>query len=916
MLENIKGLKIRGRCFDNESYLTLFPNPSDRISLIYGKNGSGKSTISEGFSCIAGDTFPPDLTASLFDAEKNTISLSEDSKLFVFNEKYIDENVKIDDDGLGTIILLGGQVDVQMEIDRKLAEVATLEIECESLLNEYNKYLEPQSPLNPQYHWARIGTILKQPGGWAETDSKIKNNRRNSSVTDDVITEICGLSTTLTSSDLQKKFDDAQALLEKVSDVAAIFPNEIKVFSYDDNWEQSVLNVLSVKLEEPILTDREEIILAMIQNGCQMSVEKARHEFSLEYTSRCPYCYQEVSKTYKQNLIDSIDKVLNKEVDAHKAALKSIPIPKLSIDLTSFEVLDPILLKSINAQIRSCQEIINNYESAIDTKINNVYTPIHLKSCEFSNSIVRLNELLKELEAKRKEFNAAANKKDSLIKELIYINKLIAHLQVAQVHKDYLKQIEEKDKIADKLIKQQEALRGIQETLRDLEQRKSNIGLAINNINNALDYIFFSQGRLSIELKNDKYYLKSRGKNVKPKNISLGERNIIALSYFFTQILANQEISRLYKDETFIIVDDPISSFDFENKIGIASFLRFQVNRLINGNPKSKILILSHDLETVFNLRKAMDEVCQSIKGIAGIKPVSYIVWELDGLFLKNLTKNHNEYGILIKKVYHYANGDSNIDNVTIGNIMRRVLEAFSTFNYQKSIEKVSCDKNILKELGNHSVYFENLMYRLVLHGESHYEEQVYSIHDGNNFYEFISEVEKQKTAKNILCFMYLLNPYHIVAYLREVSNSKNNIELWIKDIPENESFEIIETKVKRIVPLYDLPLSAGIGNESFDGIPFEEYETENQICDFALKVSGDSMEPNIKDQSIVLIKRTDNVDEGKPGAFYLNGKMYCKYLSYKDGSTLLCSFNNKYNPIVIESEDTLFVYGEVIEII
>lgn len=41
-----------------------------------------------------------------------------------------------------------------------------------------------------------------------------------------------------------------------------------------------------------------------------------------------------------------------------------------------------------------------------------------------------------------------------------------------------------------------------------------------------------------------KYYLKSRGKDVKPKNVSQGERNIIALCYFFLQIASN--LSRLH----------------------------------------------------------------------------------------------------------------------------------------------------------------------------------------------------------------------------------------------------------------------------------------------------------------------------------------------------------------------------------
>ena len=916
MFEKIKGLKIQGRCFNEETDLILFPNPNDRISIVYGKNGSGKSTISEGLSSIASNSLSNDLTVSLLNAEKHTVVLSEECKLFVFNEKYIDENVKIDDDGLGTIILLGGQVNVQNEIDKKLAEVKTLQTESEVIQKEYDKYLEPKNPLNPQYHWTRLITILKQAGGWAEIDSKIKDHRRNSSVTDDVIAEICSLSTKLTSAELHQKFNDTQALLNKVSNITTSYQEEIKPFTLDSEWEHTVLEVLSTKLEEPVLSDREKLILATIQNGNQTSIESAHHKFSLKETSVCPYCYQEVSETYKQGLINSIDKVLNKEVDAHKMALKAIPIPNLNINLASFEDLDPKLFKSIIMQLKECQEIIEYYKTAIDTKLNSIYTPVRLSSRNLSAAVMQLNELLKKLEDKRKEFNIAASKKGALVKELILINKLIAHLQTSQVYKDYQKQTDEKNKIADRLSKKQRSLEDAKETLHKLEQRKSDIGLAINNINNALDYVFFSQGRLSIELKNQKYYLKSNGKNVKPKNISLGERNIIALCYFFTQILANQEISRLYQDETFIVVDDPISSFDFENKVGIASFLHLQVNRIIAGNPKSKVVILSHDLETVFNLRKAMEEICQSTKGIAGITPSTYIVLELNNLLLKKLIKNHNEYSYLIKKVYHYANGDSNDDSATIGNVMRRVLEAFSTFNYQKSIEKVSCDKNVLKALDKHSIYFENLMYRLVLHGESHYEEQVYSIRDGNNFYEFISEVEKQKTAKNVLCFMYLLNPHHMIAYLQEESNSITNIKLWLKDIPKNDSFEISKKTIRHTVPLYDLPLSAGVGNESFDGIPFNEYETDNLLCDFALKISGDSMEPNIKDDSIVLIKRQNIIDEGKVGAFYLNDKLYCKYISYDNGKTLLCSYNDKYAPIEIKEHDTLFIYGEVIDVI
>ena len=165
---------------------------------------------------------------------------------------------------------------------------------------------------------------------------------------------------------------------------------------------------------------------------------------------------------------------------------------------------------------------------------------------------------------------------------------------------------------------------------------------------------------------------------------------------------------------------------------------------------------------------------------------------------------------------------------------------------------------------------------------------------------------------------MYLLNPSHIKAYFGKNSQAIKDIEMWVKDIPKNKKTTIIENHPPKIqkIRLYDLALSAGNGNESLDNIPYEDYETDNDRCNFALKISGNSMEPKIPDNSIVLVRKVDSIDEGRVGAFEHNGKMYCKYLSYEDGKTLLCSYNSNYPPIVVKENDSIITYGEVIEII
>ena len=120
---------------------------------------------------------------------------------------------------------------------------------------------------------------------------------------------------------------------------------------------------------------------------------------------------------------------------------------------------------------------------------------------------------------------------------------------------------------------------------------------------------------------------------------------------------------------------------------------------------------------------------------------------------------------------------------------MRQVLEAFSTFQYKQGFETVSTNENILKLLPNNIFknYFKNLMYRLVLNNGSHKFEQTVSMSD-MNFSSVISDSEKKRTAKDILCFIYLLNKEHILAHLSDIRiKEKENVESklteWCNDI-------------------------------------------------------------------------------------------------------------------------------------
>ena len=82
-------------------------------------------------------------------------------------------------------------------------------------------------------------------------------------------------------------------------------------------------------------------------------------------------------------------------------------------------------------------------------------------------------------------------------------------------------------------------------------------------------------------------------------------------------------------------------------------------------------------------------------------------------------------------------------------------------------------------------IYFEHLMYRLVLHGGSHSSDNIKAL-GSMDFFDYISSDEKKRTAKDVLCFLYSLNPIHILKHLSQRADVQNTIEKWLSDIKCN----------------------------------------------------------------------------------------------------------------------------------
>lgn len=107
--------------------------------------------------------------------------------------------------------------------------------------------------------------------------------------------------------------------------------------------------------------------------------------------------------------------------------------------------------------------------------------------------------------------------------------------------------------------------------------------------------------------------------------------------------------------------------------------------------------------------------------------------------------------------------------------------------------------------------------------------------------------------------------------------------ELKKEEAPDN----IVEfTPAPRIVPLLGNSFAAGPGEPDFGNF-WEDYEVPaDSPAEFAIRITGDSMEPWLPDGSIQLCRKTTPRD-GDVGAFLIDGEYLCKQMCVDITGTL-----------------------------
>ncbi len=166
------------------------------------------------------------------------------------------------------------------------------------------------------------------------------------------------------------------------------------------------------------------------------------------------------------------------------------------------------------------------------------------------------------------------------------------------------------------------------------------------------------------------------------------------------------------------------------------------------------------------------------------------------------------------------------------------------------------------------------------------------------------TELEKEYTSVlTLYSSLNKKNRQESVKYMTYLKNTDNDCELQEESYPY-----IIENTVKLLGQT-----AAGSPIEYPDEGCFTESVSDvPKGANFALVVNGDSMEPLIKNKSIIYIHKQEDVENGTIAVVEIDGCVTCKKVYREDNKLRLVSINEKYDDMIFE-DGNIKILGKVI---
>jgi len=809
-MEKIKEIKVSGRIYGAGEKLEIFipnnpDNPTTSWCTIYGKNGSGKTTLSKAlwnYSHPDGVSLETDLPQVSFTPE-NSIP---PENCYVFNEDFINKKVRFNQNNLGAIVSLGPQGDVQDKIKEnenalkvKQKEIDTLKWTIDGSKSE-NFEQDNNSPLTKQGEEAKNNLLdaFKGDDRWAGYIKRIRGNRQNASVSLPNIQRMYSENTL----DNIPDFEEFRSRLKIFEHTASLKKLENIDKSFLKDYEHIADSIFTILTTTPAGTG-DTNLSSIIDLLKEAKSDKTKELFKSNQ-SHCPLCLQTINHSWKKKILEAID-LLDSSQESEQIIQQAKQIN--SYILNCVKIVHAILTHDILKDSSNTVIDIKTDIEIFDDMLDAIHQALEMK-IKTPSSIITLEQNKENIIRKFKKFednidllNSNINSQNTQIDEhdqeassLEEAINIISLFENKNLYDSYNKVITNCDEKKKELKQRKEELNNLQKKLYEAKNELRKTNIQMDHMNSALSLIFLSPKRLHLEgTDSGEYGIYVEEKRVSLSNLSTGEKNAIALSYFFSMPYENRSEKYFSKNDSLFVLDDPISSLDRNNEIGIYSLIEHEISeikKLTNTNNNFvQVIALTHSLPVYYALEKVGDEVFKTQKG----KPSKTICKMLrKGKLTDTKTIDYN-YRSLIRDVYDFAK--SNLTDISdnpasyygTANKLRRVLEEYSYFNFDIGGTGLPKNKLINEYLEtcvqSHKVHSETrdkitrALVPLWMNSESHGKEKVKSGSIDHNI-QLLDPEETQKCARLMLLLLDLLHPTGLPGLINNQISKKDQEDI------------------------------------------------------------------------------------------------------------------------------------------
>ncbi len=649
------------------SYKSLTALETDKkVNLIYGLNGTGKSTLSNYLHQQTDEKYK----------SCSVEGLDHNHEILVYSQIFIQETFFEAENLKGIFTLSKENKEAEIKISNAKKELTKLENANEAK----GKELETEKTSLHQKQEAAQNAVWEIKTDYSGGDRVLEfclDGYKGSK--DNLFNHI--VSFVKPSTKPTKSIDDLKNDLQSISGENALKYSVLTdiTFTSQSIETETLLNKQIVGNENSSVSQliKELGNSDWVKEGFQYVPEVETQE-----NSACPFCQE---KTISNSLVESIKNYFDSSYEADMNSLKSFleeytqafqSIPNKSI----FEANPKFatLKKDFEIKYSAFNKVVEDNIKLIEDKIKTPSVSVTLK-CS-TKALEEINEVILKINGLVNEHNKNIDQKETVktnIKKTFWeIMRWDYDQTISSINAD--KTITKSKTDALEVIIKDNSTKITAQNAIITEQQKQTVNIeeAITNINNSLIDLGITD--FKIEKYSENFYKILRGENQEKvfRSLSEGEKMIISFLYFIELCRGKKEATETGKKK-IIVIDDPISSL---SHIYVFNIGRLIHNEFLRSDKYEQVFLLTHSLYFFYEMTDTNRDRRKEQQKLFRLRKNSTSS-EILEMSYEEIQNDYHSYWFIVK--------DDKQPAALIANCMRNIIEYFFNFVEKRDLNNV-----------------------------------------------------------------------------------------------------------------------------------------------------------------------------------------------------------------------------------